>query len=170
MTKKDDAQLVGQYLDGDEKSLEILIKRYLKPIFSFVYKYIGNNQEAEDITQDVFVKVWRNLKKFDKNKKFKTWIFSIAKNTSIDWLKKKRAIPMVELPELLKDERNTIKDDLINGFEIMIKNLSPQHREVLTLYYDNDFNFREIAENLGQSLNTVKSRHRRAILQLKKLL
>jgi len=170
MTKKDDAQLVGQYLDGDEKSLEILIKRYLKPIFSFVYKYVGNNQEAEDITQDVFVKVWRNLKKFDKNKKFKTWIFSIAKNTSIDWLKKKRAIPMVELPELLKDERNTIKDDLINGFEIMIKNLSPQHREVLTLYYDNDFNFREIAENLGQPLNTVKSRHRRAILQLKKLL
>jgi RNA polymerase sigma-70 factor (ECF subfamily) len=170
MTKKDDAQLVGQYLSGDEKSLEILIKRYLKPIFSFVYKYVGNNQEAEDITQEIFVKAWQNLKKFDKNKKFKTWIFTIAKNTSIDWLKKKRAIPMVELPELLKDERNTIKDDLINGFEIMIKNLSPQHREVLTLYYDNDFNFREIAENLGQPLNTIKSRHRRAILRLKKLL
>ena len=87
-----DAQLIINYLAGDEKSLEILIKRYLKPIYSFVYRYVNNSQDTEDITQEVFVKAWRNLKKFNQQKSFKTWIFSIAKNTSVDHLRKKRAV------------------------------------------------------------------------------
>ena len=88
MPKKEE-QLVRDYLKGDENSLEILIGQYLKPIYSFIYRYVGNASEAEDITQEVFVRVWKNLKKFDQNKKFKTWIFGIAKNASIDWLRKK---------------------------------------------------------------------------------
>ena len=85
-----DEQLINNYLKGDEKSLEILIHRYLKPIYNFVYRYVNNKQEAEDVTQEVFVKTWRNLKKFKRNKSFKTWIFSIAKNTAIDSFKKKK--------------------------------------------------------------------------------
>ncbi len=92
-----DQKLIANYLAGDEKSLEILINRYLRPIYSFVYRHVGNGEVAEDITQEVFVKVWRNLKKFDQNKSFKTWIFTIAKNTSFDFFKKKKAIPFSEL-------------------------------------------------------------------------
>jgi len=88
-----DYQLINNYLKGDEESLEILIQRYLKPIYSFVYRYIGNAHETEDITQEVFVRMWRNLRKFDQQKSFKTWIFAIAKNASLDFLKKKKAIP-----------------------------------------------------------------------------
>ncbi|MBI4159946.1 sigma-70 family RNA polymerase sigma factor [Candidatus Wolfebacteria bacterium] len=73
-----------------EVSLELLIRRYLKPIYGFTYRYVGAGQDTEDVTQETFVKVWRNLKKFDQNKSFKTWIFSIAKNTAIDFLKKKK--------------------------------------------------------------------------------
>jgi len=58
-----DQQLVADYIAGNEKSLEILIKRYLKPIYSFSYRYVGNPQNAEDVTQEVFVKVWLNLEK-----------------------------------------------------------------------------------------------------------
>src|SRR3989338_146778 len=93
---RSDQQLIADYLTGDEKSLKILYGRYLKPIYSFVYRYVGGGQDVEDVTQDAFVKVWRNLKKFDQNKSFKTWIFSIAKNTAIDFLKKKKAIPFSE--------------------------------------------------------------------------
>ena len=89
----EDKILIQQYLKGDEKSLEILIARYLKPIYSFVYKNVGNPSEAEDITQEVFIKIWKNIKKFDQNKNFKPWIFQIAKNTSIDFLRKKKSIP-----------------------------------------------------------------------------
>ena len=77
MSMDSDQKLIADYLGGDEKALEILIYRYLKPIYSFVYRYVGNEQEAEDITQEIFVKAWRNLKKFNQNKSFKTWIFTI---------------------------------------------------------------------------------------------
>lgn len=184
MLSHTDKQLIIDYLAGDEKSLEVLIKRYLKPIYNFVYRYVGNEQEAEDITQEVFVKVWRNLKKFDQNKKFKTWIFSIAKNTSIDWLKKKKAIPFSNfeneegenlLTKTLADpaplpneilERAGIAETL----NVAINQLSPKYRMVLFLRYNDHFNFREIAEALGEPLHTIKSRHRRALIQLRKLL
>lgn len=179
-----DQQLVADYIAGDEKSLEILIKRYLKPIYSFICRYVGNSQDAEDITQEVFMKVWRNLKKFDQQKSFKTWIFSIAKNSSIDWLKKKKTIPFSnfenEAGENLLTKR--LVDPAPLPYELLeragiseivnkaMNQLTPQYRMVLFLRYNDHFTFREIAEVLGEPLNTVKSRHRRAIILLKKLL
>ena len=68
MVTESDEQLIFNYLKGDEKSLEILIKKYLKAIYNFVYRYVENSQEAEDITQETFVKAWRNLKKFNPQK------------------------------------------------------------------------------------------------------
>ncbi len=181
---RSDQQLIADYLSGDEQSLELLIRQYLKPIHSFVYRYVGSAPEAEDITQEVFVRVWRNLKKFDQNKSFKTWIFSIAKNASLDYLKKKKAIPFSEFDT--EEGGNRITDTLVDpsplpqelleraGMAEMLnaamERLSPRYRMVLFLRYNDHFNFREIAESLGQSLNTVKSQHRRALVILKNLL
>src|SRR5579864_3367577 len=93
MEEMKDHELVKQYLKGDEKSLEVLVAKYLNPIYRFVYSYVKDQQTAEDITQDVFLKVWKNAKKVDKNKNFKSWIYTIAKNTALDFLKKKKSIP-----------------------------------------------------------------------------
>lgn len=161
-----DEQLVADYLSGDEKSLEVLIKSYLRPIYSFVYRYIGNVQEAEDITQEVFVKVWRNLKKFNPDKKFKTWIFSIAKNASIDFLRKKKTILFSEM-EPFVDPRPLQNEFLLTS---IIDKLSPKYRMVLFLRYNDHFTFREIAETLGESIDTIKTRHRRGMAILRKLL
>jgi len=176
MQKQSDQQLIAAYFKGDEKSLETLIKRYLKPIFSFTYRYVGNYQEAEDITQDVFVKVWRNFKKFDQNKSFKTWIFTIAKNTSIDWLKKKKAVPFSNF-ENEKGENsliNKLADFILPPKEPLLgmamEKLPSKYRTTLSLRYNDQFTFREIAETLGESINTVKSKHRRGISLLRKLL
>ncbi len=87
-----DEKLIEQYLKGDEESLEVLIKRYLNLVFGFVLKYVNNQQTAEDITQEVFLKAWRNLKKLDKKQSFKSWLFTIAKNSSLDFLKKKNPV------------------------------------------------------------------------------
>lgn len=85
-----DEQLVGEYLAGDEQAFRSLVRRYLKPIYNFAYRYVGKNGDAADITQDTFVKAWKHIGRFDRDKKFKTWIFTIAKNTSLNWIKKKR--------------------------------------------------------------------------------
>ncbi len=184
MANNSDQILIEKYLQGDEKSLEALILAYLKPLYSFICRYVGNAQDAEDITQEVFVKVWRYLKRFDQNKSFKTWIFSIAKNTSLDFLKKKKTIPFSEfdneagenmLTETLADptplpdkllERAGVAEEL----NLAMQKIAPQYRMVLFSRYNDHFTFREIAETLGESLNTVKSRHRRALIMLRKLL
>jgi len=184
MLERSDEKLVSQYLKGDEKSLEILIKRYLKPIYSFVYRYIGNAQDAEDITQDTFIKAWRHLKRFKPQKKFKTWIFTIAKNTAIDFLKKKKDIPFSQFEN--EEGENIITETLADTSPLpseplehqdvsrilseAMGKLSPKYRTVLFLRYNDHFTFREIAEVLSEPLHTVKSRHRRTLIQLKKLL
>ena len=163
-----DEQLVADYLGGDEKSLETLFRRWLKPIYSFSYRYTNANKDAEDIAQDVFVKTWKNLKKFDRNRKFKTWIFQIAKNTCIDWQRKKKSLPLYSA-ENIKDPTPS-PAPVSESLDKILERLSPKYRMVLFLRYNDHFTFREIAESLGEPLNTIKSRHRRALIILKKLL
>jgi RNA polymerase sigma-70 factor (ECF subfamily) len=174
MSENSDEQLIDSYLKGEEKALEILIKRYLKPIYSFSYRFVNNTQEAEDISQEVFVKIWRNLKKFDKNKKFKTWIFSIAKNTCLDAMRKKKTIPFSEFENIagssfLPDELYE-RADLINGFNLAVAKLPLKYRLVEQHYWAEQLTFKEISQILNKPLNTLKSQHRRALIQLKKIL
>ena len=161
-----------------------MIGQYLKPIYSFVYRYVGNSQEAKDITQEIFVKVWRNLKKFDQQKSFKTWIFSIAKNAAIDSLKKKKSIPFSEFENEYGE--NTILETLADPAPLphvlleqqgmaqilssAMDKLAPKYQMVLFLRYNDHFNFREIAESLEEPLHTITSRHRRALVKLKEIL
>jgi RNA polymerase sigma-70 factor (ECF subfamily) len=184
MRNHSDKQLISDFLAGDEKSFELLVKQYLRPIYSFAYRYVNNAQDAEDITQDVFVKAWRHIKKFNQEKSFKTWIFSIAKNTCIDFLRKKKTIPFSRfekengeniLLETLVDS-SPLPDELLErkGIGEMLKkvmeSLSPKYRMVVFLRYNDHFTFREIAEIFDEPLHTIKSRHRRALILLKKFL
>ena len=195
MPEISDQKLISLYLAGDEKSLEILFNRYLKMIYSFIYRYVGDQEAAEDVAQEVFVKVWKNLKKFNprknrfanfklrRQKNFKTWLFKIAKNASIDFLRKKKIIPFssfdnedgnaltdtladpAPLPDALLE-----RQDLANLLTRALAKISFKYRAVLLLRYNNHFTFREIAESLGEPLNAIKSRHRRALIILKKIL
>ena len=180
-----DTQLIEKYLKGDEQSLEILIQRYFKLVYSFVIRSLGNKEEAEDLTQEIFLKVWNNLKKFNPEKSFKTWIFTIAKNTLIDYFRKKKiytvssvvndegeevdildTIANQDLSALENIEQQEIKSEL----EKNLLKLSADDRMLLLFYYEQRMNFREIAEMLEEPVDTVKSRHRRALIKLRKFL
>jgi len=179
-----DEQIISDYLKGDKESLEILIKRYLKPIYGFIYKYLNNVHDAEDIAQETFVRTWKNLKKFDKEKSFKTWIFTIAKNISIDFLRKKSNVPFSDfededgfnafinnMPDLSPSpnkivEQKEASDVLISAMD----ELSLKNRTALYLRYNNDMSFREISESLNEPIHTVKSRCRRGLSALKKII
>jgi RNA polymerase sigma-70 factor (ECF subfamily) len=183
-----DQNLITNYLEGDEKSLEILYSRYIRPIYKFVYGYIENQQDTEDIVQEVFIKTWRNLKKFDKSKSFKTWIFTIAKNTTIDFLRKKQTISLSRFISKYSDEKkenifienfidpNPLPQEAVEKYETMekinsaIKKLPQKDRMILSLRHKSLLSFKEISRSLKEPLHTTTSRYRRAINKLKNLL
>jgi RNA polymerase sigma-70 factor (ECF subfamily) len=182
--EKTDQQLISDYLSGDENALSEIIGRYLKPIFSFIYRLTSNPQDAQDITQETFIKAWRNLKKYKTGESFRTWIFTIAHNTAIDWLRKKRNLVFSDF-ENSKGENfleENIADTSLLPDEIIIQNenkqliedalskLPPTYKEVIILHYMNELTFDEIGQVLKKPLNTVKSQHRRALLALKNIL
>ena len=183
-TKETDQNLIAEYLKGDETAFEALIKRYLNLIYGYAFRFVKDQQTAEDITQDVFLKIWKNVKKVDKNKSFKAWIYTIAKNTALDFIKKKKAVPFSKFENELG--QNMLVDKLAdpshlpdkiaemswnkNMFVEALKNLSFEYQLVLSLYYYQYLNFKEIAQVLGESVNTIKSRHRRGLVLLRKVI
>jgi len=179
-----DEQLVLSYLQGDNEALNFLIERYLRQVYNFSAKYIGSAKEAEDLTQEIFLRVWKNLKKFDSQKSFKTWLFSITRNVCIDYLRRKKTVTFSTLEG--DDDKESFSDKIVDeSFSIVEKitrqelekemgrylsRLSEANRAVLILHYNQQLAFREIAELSGESLDTVKSRHRRALIYLRRLI
>lgn len=179
----DDKKLLEDFSCGDEAAMGAVVKKYLKPIFNFLFRLAGEREAAEDLTQETFVKAWKNLRKFDTSKSFKTWLFTIAKNTAFDWLKKKKEIPFSNFAddegegwlENIADE-NILPDeilersDLAAELENILQKLPPHYRAILLLHYKENFSLHEIAEILSEPYNTIKSRHQRGLSKLKKLL
>lgn len=184
MNRLTDEQLVASYLAGDEKALEELITRYFKAVYGFVFNYARSEAEAEDLTQLIFIKVWRGIKKFKLEKSFRVWLFTIAKNTSLDYLKKKRPLNFSAFendegdnilaetladPQPLPDEIFE-RQDLSDWLASAVDKLPAKYLPVIQLYYVDGFSLVEIAKISGEPLNTIKSRQRRALLLLRDFL
>ena len=185
MDLSSDGQLVADYLQHkDESALEELVRRYTPLVFSIARRYTGSADTASDITQEAFVKAWKHLKRFDCARSFRAWIAVIAQRTAIDWLKKQQALPfsvldVAETGELfsdtLADTTPSILERLVAGqsdarMRAALSALSPAHATIIGLYTEKNLTFREIAEHLRRPLNTVKSRYRRGIAQMRQLL
>lgn len=181
--KKIDEQLVADFLAGDDESFEELVHRYLKPIYNFLYQFTQDRDSLDDLTQETFVKVWKNIQKFDQSKSFRVWIYAIAKNTAYDFLKKKKTIPFssfedeegnnrlenVSEEKPLPDEILE-KKDLEKDLEKKLQEIPGNYRLILLMRYKEDFSLQEIAEILKLPYNTVKSQHARALVALKKVI
>jgi RNA polymerase sigma-70 factor (ECF subfamily) len=184
MQEKTDQQLIADYLKGDAESLEILIGRHLNSVYRFASRYAASREDTDDITQEIFVKVWRNLKKFKQDKNFRAWLFTIAKNSALDWQKKKRTVPFSAFET--EDGENIFVDNLpgtdpsadrlleqkesAEKVNSALNSLSPKYKIVISLYSKERLNFREISEKLGEPINTIKSRYRRGLALMRKLL
>ncbi len=178
----EDDQLISSYLEGDDQSLAVLVDRYLPHVYNFAFSLTRDKSLAEDVTQESFVKAWKNIRKFSPTKSFRGWLFTIARNTAIDVLRKKKDIPFSSfetengntLVDTLKDseptpaELVTLAEDY-RYLENMLQELNPMYREVLTLRHTSDMTFDEIAQIVSRPLHTVKSQYRRAIIALRRL-
>lgn len=179
-----DQELIMQILNNDQKALEILVKRYLSLVYSVAFYYVGNYDDAQDVAQEVFVKVWKNLAKFELEKKFSSWVYQIAKNTSLDWLKKKKSVPFSDFADVngknyLAENICDFSSDLSELVDrvsdaVLLKSsldrLPLLYQEVVTSHSQDGMTFQEIAESTSQSINTVKSRYRRALASMKKII
>ncbi len=182
--KRSDEEIIMNYLNGDEEAFTEIVNRYLKTIYNFIYRLVGSEKEAEDISQEVFLKVWKNLKKFDVEKSFKTWIFSVAKNTCIDYLRKRKDIPMSmfdndEGENFIEDNLEDIERKPDEVFALaqnkkqihkVLAELSVIQKEIMVLKYVNEMSLSETAEIMEMSKDTIKSHHRRALIKMRKLL
>lgn len=178
-----DRDLIAAYQKGDDAALETLLRRYLGPIYRFLFRMVKDAHTAEDLTQDTFVKVWRNLKRVDPKKDFRSWIYTIAKNTAIDFLRKKPAIPFSDLEqeeasesfaESIPDVRPLPDDQFLQKqsakeLQDLLMRVSPDARSVILLHDVEGMTFQEISKNSRESLNTIKSRYRRAFMALQRM-
>lgn len=181
--EKDDKQLVENFLAGDGQSFESLVKRYLKPVYNFLYRLTNDASALDDLTQITFIKVWQNIKKFKQDKNFRTWLYTIAKNTAYDYFKKKKTTPFSffedsegnnKLENISEDEILPLellgKADAAKELEIALSKISDQYRIILLMRYKDGFSLQEISEILNLPYNTVKSQHQRGLKALRQIL
>jgi len=176
-----DEQLAHLCQDKDPLALEELMHRHMKHIWNFVKQYVRAREDADDITQDSFFKAWKYMKTYSAGKKFLPWLFTIARNTALDHIKKKKALPFSDLDDVENDIpfADTISDseplppevfdtkDAVAKLTQALLVLHPDHRSVLTLHYQDGMTFDEIAEVLDKPMNTVKSWHHRALIKVR---
>lgn len=177
--KKEQPEWLEKVRQNDIYAWEKLVKEYENMVYHIAYRMMQNEQEAKDISQEIFIKVYRNLPRFDEKSTFSTWLYRIAINTCIDALRKNKTKQTIsweqhieqnetityttETPEeicLQKEKQNNIMEAL--------QNLSPEHKAVILMRDIQDMTYGEIAECLSVSLGTVKSRIARAREQFKK--
>jgi RNA polymerase sigma-70 factor (ECF subfamily) len=178
-----DSVLVNNYINGHEKSLEILIIRHKQRIFSFILSKVLNRDVAEDIFQDTFMKVINTLKRgaYNEEGKFLPWVMRISHNLIIDHFRRNKRLPKfnntddfdifdVLSDEMLSVENQIIKTQILEDVKKLVEELPEDQKEVLLMRMYKDMSFKEIAENTDVSINTALGRMRYALINLRKLI
>jgi RNA polymerase sigma-70 factor (ECF subfamily) len=142
------------------EQVEELVKKYLTPVYSFVFRLVRDKDVAEDITQDTFIKAW---KKIDATQNVRAFLFTIARNLAYDYFRKNKDEYFED--ELEVPDTAPLAPELLDNEEI-IKNIHHKHLELILLHDVEDMTFEEIANIVGRPMNTVKSQYRRAVYDL----
>lgn len=183
--KENDSDLISRAKSGDSKSYDKLLKKYKNSVYSLVLRMVRNSQEAEDLTQEAFIKAFNSLASFNEEYAFSTWLYKIATNNCIDFFRKRKLqtysldkpiqykdseiqheIPDPDLnPEksIMASERNKLIKEAINK-------LPEKYHRAIVLRHSEEKSYEEIAEILGLPLGTVKARIFRAREMLNKTL
>lgn len=168
--------------NGNTEAFDILIKRYRRMILSIAYAASKNEYDACDMAQEVFLKLYKNIGRFEGKSKFSTWAYRVAKNTCIDEIRRIKRINkryfenenklsrLEEKNPLKLPEEGLIKNELDACISLALKKLPRAYGEALRLRYINGLSYNQLADEMGCSVGTVKSRLYRAKLGMRKLL
>jgi RNA polymerase sigma-70 factor (ECF subfamily) len=165
----------GQWLEkarqGDEDAFATIVERYQIPVYNLCHRILSDPYEAEDAAQEIFLKAYQNLERYDTNRKFINWVLTIASNHCIDRLRRRR-LRIVPFDEMISSSVNTernlgpestlIEQEERETIQEMLKRLGPRDRAVVVLKYWYEMSYEEIGEMLSLSVSAVKSRLHRA--------
>lgn len=163
-----DAELVGASLAGEDRAFRELVERYEARLFTYVYRMIGDRERGEDIVQDVFLRVHRNLRRFDRSKTFSAWVYVIAGNLAKNELRSRSRASLVFGQSLEYEDRGARPDHLYHQrclralVEGAVDQLREPYRQVFVLRELQGKSYDEIAELTDCNVGTVKSRLNRA--------
>jgi RNA polymerase sigma-70 factor, ECF subfamily len=176
---EDDVSVVGAFLNGEERAFRELVERYQTRLLNFIYRTIGDRERAEDLVQEVFIRVYRHIHRFDTTKKFSTWVYTIASNLAKNELRNRSRNPLVLFQTMTgnreEDDRPlqfedpaSRPDDMFHKrhlrelVEQTVTRLPEHHRQVFVLRELEGKSYEEIADITKCNLGTVKSRLNRA--------
>lgn len=172
------ARFVSDLQSGDERAFEQLVAQYERPIVRFLYRYLGNSEEAKEVCQDVFVKIFRGINSFQNNCSLKTWIYRITLNTVLNekrrWYQRLKD-RFVGLDVIAHTKYDSIPDpalsltmsDRCRSVSLALRKMRPDHRAILVMRDLEGLSYQEISDALGLALGTVKSRLARARQEMK---
>jgi RNA polymerase sigma-70 factor (ECF subfamily) len=175
-----DEKLIARFQQGDEYAYDLLVKRYRDPLMNFIYRFVNDRTDAEDILQETFMRLYKNKHYYKEIAKFSTWIYTIAGNLAKTELRKRRRRNIFsihnfmstdkdyELPDKKSATPDKVTNTVITNNEIQkaINKLSPKFRQVILLRDIQGFSYEEISQIVNVPLGTVKSRVNRARLRL----
>jgi len=182
---KTDAELVAEAMHGAEEAFREILVRFERPVYSLIARMVQDPAAAEDLAQEVFIKAFRRLETYDPARKFSSWLFKIAHNTTIDHLRRHapETIPLegsadrdeehrgglaaVLADESLEDPSAAAeRKDMARSLERAIARLRSDYREVVVLFYIEGASYQEICDATGLPLGTVKTNLHRARKEL----
>ena len=183
MANLDDAEIVRRCREGDEKAYRELVARYQRQVYSLALRMVRQAQDAEDLTQETFVRMFRAIDRYDPTRPFGAWLFTIASRLAIDHIRRGKVKTIsLQWREAGSDEERTldVEDTTLRPDELaahaeeeqrtqdLIDLLPPHYRIVVVLRHQQDLSYEEIAEMLNLPLGTVKARIHRARALLKR--
>ncbi|MFH1147647.1 MAG: sigma-70 family RNA polymerase sigma factor [Pseudomonadota bacterium] len=172
---KDDSQLVEEYLSGDSRSIEELVVRYQRQIYYLIYRLTNDLEESKDLTQKTFLKAVRAITKFRNESCFKTWLYRIAVNTSLDQIGEQKRYPRAELNETIADSDSDVVSKLAGEerkerLRKAVHELPERQRLAVILRVYDGLSISETAHVMGCSEGAVKAHYHHAVKRLRNLL
>lgn len=174
MEQKLDSELVEEILQGNNQSFNQLVKRYQGRIYWTARRIVNSHEDADDVVQNVFLKMYEGLKNFRGDSNLFTWLYRITVNDSLNRLRKKRFLQFVPYEEYLEDKYQTgesaddkvIRQEYQTALERAIEKLPPKQRAVFTMRYFNETPFEELANILNKSVGGTKANYFQAVKKI----
>lgn len=161
MNEPDDKELMERCIGGDRQAFEVLLVRYQKPVYNAAFRMLNSPDDARDVTQTVFLKVFESLDQYDSQHRFFSWIYRITLNESINWLKKSNRLTPLESDTADGGggpENEASNEELRQDLQAAMMSISPDYRAVITLKHFLGCSYAEISSILEIPEKKVKSR------------
>ncbi|MDD5738434.1 MAG: RNA polymerase sigma factor [Candidatus Pacebacteria bacterium] len=176
MGEESDEQLALATQNGDTNAFGFLVEKYEEKIKRYIKKFI-QGAEAEDITQDIFLKAFKNINSFKVELKFSPWLYRISHNEMVNFLKKKKTLPLFDFDVFLPHyhvsqkemENEADKKEELEQFKKCLDRIEPKYKEVVVLYYFENLSYQEIATITHSPVSTVGVKIKRAKEKLKQI-